>query len=104
MQSLANWGSVDENKCLCAQRSTIDVISITSYDKYLTNIPTATEEDTVKVKDGKITVTQNTEVAIYTITGKLVTKGNAGEYTLPTGNYIVKFGNKAIKVSINKLR
>lgn len=78
--------------------------TIISYDKYLTNIPTATEEDAIKIKDGKITVTQNTEVAIYTITGKLVTKGNAGEYTLPTGNYIVKFGNKAIKVSINKLR
>lgn len=74
--------------------------TIISYDQYLTNITPATENITVKVKDGKIIISEETETTIYTITGKLVTKGNANEYTLPPGNYIVKVGNKAIKVKL----
>ena len=42
----------------------------------------------------------NAEVAIYTFAGKLAAKGRAGEYTLPAGNYIVKAGGKAVKVTI----
>ena len=78
--------------------------NIISYDNYITNISTATESTTVNVKDGKIYISEDTDVAIYTIAGKLVAKGNAGEYTLPTGTYIVKVGNKATKISINKVR
>ena len=72
--------------------------NIISYDNYITNISTATESTTVNVKDGKIYISEDTDVAIYTIAGKLVAKGNAGEYTLPTGTYIVKVGNKAVKI------
>ena len=76
--------------------------NIISYDKFITNISTVAEGATISVKDGKITVPNDAEVAIYTIAGKLVAKGNAREYTLPTGTYIVKIGNKAIKVLISK--
>ena len=48
----------------------------------------------------EIIVADDAEVAIYTFAGKLVTKGTAGEYTLPAGNYIVKVGNKAVKVNL----
>ena len=58
------------------------------------------KDDVVEVKDGKIIVADDAEVAIYTFAGKLVTKGTAGEYTLPAGNYIVKVGNKAVKVNL----
>ena len=74
--------------------------NIISYENYLTNIAPATEDAAVEVKDGKIIVADDAEVAIYTFAGKLVTKGTAGEYTLPAGNYIVKVGNKAVKVNL----
>lgn len=76
--------------------------NIISYDRYITNISTIAENAAISVKDGRIIVSDDTEVAIYTIAGKLMAKGNNGEYTLPTGTYIVKIGNKAIKVSISK--
>ena len=78
--------------------------NIISHDKYITNIPTIEEGAAVSVKDGKIAVSEDAEVTIYTIAGKLVAKGNNGEYTLPAGTYIVKVGNKAVKVTINKVR
>ena len=54
----------------------------------------------VIVMDGKIIVSSDAEVTIYTFAGKQVAAGKAGEYTLPAGNYIVKAGNKAIKVRL----
>ena len=74
--------------------------NIISYDQYLTNITPATEDAAVTVKDGNIVVSGDAEVAIYTFAGKLVAKGNGGEYALPAGNYIVKVGNKAVKVQL----
>jgi hypothetical protein len=74
--------------------------NIISYDQYLTNITPATEDAAVTVKDGNIIVSGDAEVAIYTFAGKLVAKGNGGEYALPAGNYIVKVGNKAVKVQL----
>ena len=74
--------------------------NIISYDQYLTNITPATETVAVTVKDGRIIVEEDAEVAIYTFAGKFVTKGGAGEYALPAGNYIVKVGNKAVKVKL----
>jgi hypothetical protein len=74
--------------------------NIISYDQYLTNITPATETVAVTVKDGSIIVEEDAEVAIYTFAGKFVTKGGAGEYALPAGNYIVKVGNKAVKVKL----
>jgi hypothetical protein len=59
-----------------------------------------TDEAGVSVKDGKIIVAEGAEVAIYTFTGKLAASGAAGEYALPAGNYIVKVGNKAVKVRL----
>ena len=73
---------------------------IISYEQYLTNIAPATEDDAVAVKDGKIVVAEGAEVAIYTFAGKQIAKGSAGEYSLPAGNYIVKVGNKAIKIRL----
>ena len=74
--------------------------SIISYDQYLTSITPATETAAVTVKDGKIVVAEDAEVAIYTFAGKLVAKGNSGEYALPAGNYIVKVGNKTVKIKM----
>jgi hypothetical protein len=74
--------------------------SIISYDQYLTGIAPAVETAAVSVKGGKIIVSEDAEVAIYTFTGKLVAKGNGGEYSLPAGNYIVKIGNSAVKVRL----
>jgi hypothetical protein len=74
--------------------------NIISYDQYLTNIAPATETVAVTVKDGNIIVAEDAEVAIYTFAGKLVVKGGAGEYAVPAGSYIVKVGNKAVKVRL----
>ena len=77
-----------------------DFGNIITYDSYLTSIAPVTEEAGVSVKDGKIIVAGDAEVAIYTFTGKLAAVGAAGEYALPAGNYIVKVGNKAVKVRL----
>ena len=77
-----------------------DFGNIITYDNYLTSIAPVTEEAGVSVKDGKIIVAADAEVAIYTFTGKLAAAGAAGEYALPAGNYIVKVGNKAVKVRL----
>jgi hypothetical protein len=74
--------------------------SIISYDQYLTSITPATETAAVTVKDGKIVVAEDAEVTIYTFAGKLVAKGNSGEYALPAGNYIVKVGNNIVKIKM----
>jgi hypothetical protein len=74
--------------------------NIISYDQYLTNIAPATETVAVTVKDGNIIVAEDAEVAIYTFAGKLIVKGGAGEYAVPAGSYIVKVGNKAVKVRL----
>ena len=77
-----------------------DFGNIITYDNYLTSIAPVTDEAGVSVKDGKIIVAEGAEVAIYTFTGKLAASGAAGEYALPAGNYIVKVGNKAVKVRL----
>jgi hypothetical protein len=78
----------------------MDFGNIITYDQYLTAIVPVTEDIEVAVAEGKIIVSTDTEVAIYTFAGKQVATGKAGEYTLPAGNYIVKAGNKAIKVRL----
>ena len=77
-----------------------DFGNIITYDNYLTSIAPVAEEAGVSVKDGKIIIAGDAEVAIYTFTGKLAAAGAAGEYALPAGNYIVKVGNKAVKVRL----
>ena len=83
-----------------AQKQWKDFGNIITYEQYLTAIAPVTEDIEVAVAEGKITVSTDTEVAIYTFAGKQVATGKAGEYTLPAGNYIVKAGNKAIKVRL----
>jgi hypothetical protein len=78
----------------------MDFGNIITYEQYLTSIAPVTEDIEVTVAEGKIIVSTDTEVAIYTFAGKQVATGKAGEYTLPAGNYIVKAGNKAIKVRL----
>ena len=77
-----------------------DFGTIISYDQYLTNIAPVTDEAGVAVQDGKIVVTEDAEVAIYTFAGKQVASGKAGTYALPAGNYIVKVGKNAVKVRL----
>ena len=74
--------------------------TIISYDEYLTSIVPVNEDATVTVKNNIVKVDGDAEVTIYTFAGKLVAKGHAGEYTLPAGNYIVKVGSKAVKVTV----
>ena len=83
-----------------AQKQWKDFGNIITYDQYLTAIAPVTEEVEITVADGKIIVAEDAEVAIYTFAGKQVATGKAGEYELPAGNYIVKVGNKAIKVRL----
>ena len=83
-----------------AQKQWKDFGTIITYDQYLTAIAPVTEDAEVAVKDGKIIVSSDAEVTIYTFAGKQVAAGKAGEYALPAGNYIVKAGNKAIKVRL----
>ena len=83
-----------------AQKQWKDFGNIITYDQYLTAIAPVTEDAEVAVKDGKIIVSSDAEVTIYTFAGKQVAAGKAGEYALPAGNYIVKAGNKAIKVRL----
>jgi hypothetical protein len=73
--------------------------NIITYNQH-TSITAVSQEAGVSVKAGKIIVANDEEVAIYTIAGKLVAKGKAGEYALPAGNYIVKVGNNAVKVKL----
>ena len=73
--------------------------NIITYNQY-TDIVAVAEETGVSVNNGKIIVANDEEVAIYTFAGKLVAAGNAGEYALPKGNYIVKVGNNAVKVKL----
>ena len=73
--------------------------NIITYNQY-TDIVAVAEETGVSVNNGKIIVANNADVAIYTFAGKLVAAGNAGEYALPKGNYIVKVGNNAVKVKL----
>ena len=77
-----------------------DFGTIITKDQYTTNIAQIAEKTGVSVKNGKIVVENDAEVAIYTFAGKLVAAGKAGEYTLPKGNYIVKVGNSAVKVRL----
>ena len=74
--------------------------TIISYDEYLTSIVPVNEDATVTVKNNIVKVDGDAEVTIYTFAGKLVAKGHADEYTLPAGNYIVKVGSKAVKVTV----
>ena len=80
-----------------AEKQWTDFGRIITREQYLTAIKATAEEAEIVVKDGKIIVTDDTEVAIYTFAGKQVAAGKSGEYALPAGNYIVKIGNKAIK-------
>ena len=77
-----------------------DFGNIITYDSYLTSITPVAEEAAVAVKDGKIIIDGDAEVAIYTFAGKQVAAGKAGAYALPAGNYIVKIGNNAVKVKL----
>jgi len=75
------------------------IITMEQYN-IMTNIAQVNEEIGVSVKNGKIIVANDAEVAIYTFAGKQVAVGKAGEYALPKGNYIVKVGNNAVKVKL----
>ncbi len=83
-----------------AAKQWCDFGNIISYDQYLTSIAPVADEAGISVKDGKIIVDADAEVAIYTFAGKLVASGKAGEFALPAGNYIVKVGDKAVKVRL----
>ena len=83
-----------------AEKQWKDFGTIITYDQYLTAITPVTEDAQVAVKGGKIIVSDDADVAIYTFAGKQVAAGKADEYALPAGNYIVKVGNKAIKVKL----
>ena len=83
-----------------AQKQWKDFGNIITYDQYLTAIAPVTEEAQVVVKGGKVIVSDDADVAIYTFAGKQVAAGKAGEYALPAGNYIVKIGNKAVKIRL----
>ncbi len=83
-----------------SQKQWKDFGTIITYEQYLTSIATTVEDAEITVKDGKIVVSDDAEVTIYTISGKQVAAGKAGEYALPSGNYIVKAGKKAIKVRL----
>ena len=73
--------------------------NIITNDQY-TDIAAVAEETGVSVSNGKIIVANDAEVTIYTFAGKQVAAGNAGEYALPKGNYIVKIGKNAVKVRL----
>jgi hypothetical protein len=92
-----NEAAIDAYK---AEKQWKDFGNIITYDQYLTAIAPVTEEAQVTIKDGKIIVSDDADVAIYTFAGKQVAAGKAGEYAMPAGNYIVKVGNKAIKVKL----
>ena len=83
-----------------AQKQWKDFGNIITYEQYLTSISTTVEDSEVIVKDGKVIVSGDAEVTIYTIGGNKVAAGTAGEFALPAGNYIVKAGNKVIKVRL----
>ena len=83
-----------------AEKQWKDFGNIITYDQYLTAIAPVTEDAQVAIKDGKIIVSDDADVAIYTFAGKQVAAGKAGEYALPAGNYIIKVDNKAIKVKL----
>ena len=73
---------------------------IITYDQYLTGINEINIEKVVTIEDGKIVVNCDENVTIYTLSGKKAASGTSGEYSLPAGSYIVKIGDKAIKVKI----
>ena len=83
-----------------AEKQWTDFGRIITREQYLTAIKTTAEDAEIVVKDGRIIVADDAEIAIYTFAGKQVASGKAGEYALPAGNYIVKVGNKAIKVAL----
>lgn len=77
-----------------------DFGNIITYEHYLTDVKPITKETAVEVADGKIIVTGDAEAVIYTLTGRLVATGVSGEYALPSSNYVIKVGDKTIKIRI----
>ena len=77
-----------------------DFGNIITYEHYLTDVKPITKETAVEVADGKIIVTGDAEAVIYTLTGRLVATGVSGEYALPSSNYVIKAGDKTIKIRI----
>jgi len=94
-----NEAAIETYKAASQWKNFGTIITMEQYN-IMTNIEQVAEETGVSVKNGKIIVANDAEVAIYTFAGKQVAVGKAGEYALPKGNYIVKVGNNAVKVKL----
>ena len=58
------------------------------------------DESEISVENGAIVNRSNQHIDVYSISGAKAYSGNDAEITLPSGIYVVKAGEKVVKLSL----
>ena len=58
------------------------------------------DESEISVENGAIVNRSNQQIDVYSISGAKAYSGNDAEITLPSGIYVVKAGEKVIKLAL----
>ena len=58
------------------------------------------DESGISVKNGAIVNKSNQQMDVYSISGAKAYSGNDAEITLPSGIYVVKVGEKVVKIAL----
>ena len=60
----------------------------------------AVAESEISVENGAIVNRSNQQIDVYSISGAKAYSGNDAEITLPSGIYVVKAGEKVVKIAL----
>ena len=60
----------------------------------------AVAESEISVENGAIVNRSNQQIDVYSISGAKAYSGNDAEITLPSGIYVIKAGEKVVKLSL----
>ena len=60
----------------------------------------AVAESEISVENGAIVNRSNQQIDVYSISGAKAYSGNDAEITLPSGIYVVKIGEKVVKIAL----
>ena len=58
------------------------------------------DESGISVENGAIVNRSNQQIDVYSISGAKAYSGNDAEITLPSGIYVVKVGEKVVKIAL----
>ena len=58
------------------------------------------DESGISVENGAIVNSSNMQIDVYSISGAKAYSGNDAEITLPSGIYVVKAGEKVVKLAL----